>query len=100
MERNIPDMQTLFVPAEILGKPRISAGIRFVMMMRRDVVLRGLVALRADRVPGRAQLLRMRVVAITARDAGGVHAALQPRAPDVDLVPLLAVCVVQRGRQQ
>jgi len=32
MERNIPDMQTLFVPAEILGKPRISAGIRFVMM--------------------------------------------------------------------
>ncbi len=69
-------------------------------MMRGRVVLRRLVALCADAVARRAQLLRVRLVAVTAGHARGVHAALQPRAPDVDLVALLPVGVVQAGLEQ
>ena len=64
-------------------------------MMSRCVVLLGRVALRADRIARSSQRLRVRVVAVAAADPGGVHPALQEGAPGEDLVPLLAVGVVE-----
>ena len=54
-------------------------------------------ALAADGVAGRAQLQRMRVVAVGAGHALRVHPALQERAVVVDLVAHLAVGVVEAG---
>jgi len=69
-------------------------------VMRLGVVLRREVALRAHRVARRAQLLRVRVVAVAARHARAVHPALQERTPDEHLVALLAVGVIEARRQQ
>ena len=71
-----------------------------VEVVLRVVVARGQVALRADRVALGAQRAAVRVVAVAAGHARAVHPALQERAPDVDLVALLAVGVVQAGREQ
>ena len=62
--------------------------------------LPGDVALRAELVAGELQLERMRIVAIGAADAVGVHLALEERAVFVDLVENLAVVVVQAGGEQ
>jgi hypothetical protein len=72
----------------------------FVPVVRGHVVFRRVVALRADRVTRNPHFLRVRIVAVAARDTSGVHAALQPRTPDEHLVLLLAIDVIQRGRQQ
>jgi hypothetical protein len=48
-----------------------------------------------------AQLAAVRLMAVAACDAARVHLALQERAPDVDLVALLAVGVIERiGKQR
>ena len=60
-----------------------------------DEVTRG-----ADGVAVRAQLSRVGVVAVAARDALRVHLALQERAPVVHLATLLSVGVVQRLVQE
>ncbi len=65
--------------------------------MRGSVENRRLVAARAHRVAGRAQLAAMRLVAVDAADAGGVHPALQV-GPEVEhLVVHRAVGKVQSG---
>src|SRR5207247_1584046 len=69
-------------------------------MMSRRVVFRGEVATRTDRVALSARLAAVRVVAIAARYAARVHAALEKRAPRVHLVVLLSVWVIQRSREQ
>ena len=71
-----------------------------VEVMRGRVELRREVALRADRVARRAQLRAVRLVAVAAGHALRVHAAREERAPVVDLVALLAVGVIEAGRQQ
>src|SRR5262249_38604751 len=62
-----------------------------VMMVCRVVELRRLVTLSANRVALGAQLAAVRLMAIAAGDTGRVHAALQERAPVVDLAALLSV---------
>ena len=66
-------------------------GARLVTMVRGHVVLLGIVTLRTDCITGGSQLLRVRIVAVAAGDAGRVHAALQPRAQDEHLVALLCI---------
>ncbi len=60
--------------------------------------------LRTDGVGWCAKLLRMGVVAVRARHAGGVHATLQEGPMRVDLVALLAIRVIetlcQKGRPE
>ena len=84
------------VAAGAFGAP--TAGT--VKVMRRDVVLRRRVALGADLVAGRAQLLAVGLVAVAAGDAGGVHPTLEERSPAVDFVPLLSVGPVERRSEQ
>src|SRR5439155_17411949 len=69
-------------------------------MMRGGLVLRGCMALRAQSVAGRARPLAVRLVTVRARDAGVRHPALQKRAVRVHLVALLAVRIVEAGRDQ
>ena len=71
-----------------------------MMMMRRGVVLRRQVAGGAERIALGAHLLAVRLVAVAAGDSGVIHAALPERAPDIDLVALLPVDVIQVLRQK
>jgi hypothetical protein len=60
----------------------------------------GAVADVAQRVALGVQVQPVRVVAVAAAHAGGVHAALAERAPDVDLVLDLTVGEVQIGLEE
>ncbi len=90
--------------------PRARTAGDMVMVRRRVVILfrerrkariaGRLVTLRAQRVALRLEPQRMRVVAIGAAHALRVHPALQERAPDVDLLVLLAVGEVKAFAQQ
>src|SRR6186997_3314695 len=71
-----------------------------MVVMRGRVVRGGRMTLRAGRVSGGAQLRGVRIVAVAARDALLVHAALRERAVVVHLVPLLAVGPVEPGLEQ
>ena len=71
-----------------------------MMVMRRRVVFRGEVALGAQPVPVHPELGAVRLVAIAARNATAIHLALQERAPDVNLVALLSIRVVERRFQR
>jgi hypothetical protein len=84
----------------VAGRARGARRSRGVMRVIRAVVLRRLVALRAHRVAGRAQLERVRIVAIRAGDAVRVHPALRERAPVVDLVAHLPVGEVEAFVEQ
>src|SRR6516225_3777947 len=57
------------------------------------------VTLHADAVAGRAQLRRVRLVAVAAGDAGREHLALLERAVIVDLVLHLAIGVIEPARE-
>jgi len=54
----------------------------------------------AERIAVGTQLLGVRIVAIAAGHAAPVHPALEERAPDVHLVALLAVGVVEARREE
>ena len=71
----------------------IAAG--WVEVVLRSVIRRGFVALGADAVVRRPQLIAVRFVTVAAYDAGLVHLALDERSVDVDFVQDLAVIVVQ-----
>ena len=73
---------------------------RLVEVVLSRVERGGFVAAGAQGVAFGAQLERVRVVAVHAGDAALGHLGLQERAPDVDLLVLLAVGVVVRRRQQ
>ena len=76
-------------------------GVVVLPRQRRKARVAGrLVASRAQRIAVGPQAEPMRVVAIGAAHALRVHPALQERAPDVDLVLLLAVGVVEALAQQ
>ncbi len=66
-----------------------------VVGVRGRVVFRRLMALRANVVAGTAELQRVRIMAVGAGDALGLHPALHERAPLVDLVPDLPVAPVE-----
>ena len=92
---------TMYVAARHVAVDALRAcRSRLVPVVRAGVVLRRIVALRTHRVARGAQLLRVRIVAVAAGDAGRVHPALQPRAPDEHLVLLLPVGVIQPWHQQ
>ncbi len=84
----------------VAGRALRAAGSRRVVVMAGGVEFRGRVALRADRVARRPQLLAVRIVAIGAGDAVRVHPALQERAVVEDLVAHLPVGVIQTGLEQ
>ena len=71
-----------------------------MMVMGGRVVLRRQVAGRAHCVALGAQLSAVRVVTIAARHAARLHPALQERPPDVHLIALLSVGMVQRSAEQ
>ena len=60
-------------------------------MMLGSVEMCRLMALRAQRIAGRAQLRAMRLVTIRAGHSRGIHPALQERAVFVDLIAHLAI---------
>jgi hypothetical protein len=86
--------------------------IRLVVMVRRRVVAAGRrreggigvglgsVALQAGAIARQAQGAAVRLVAVGAADATGVHAALAIRTVDEHLVVLLAIGVIQAGGEQ
>ncbi len=75
------------------GGARGALGAGPMMVMRGCIERLRRVTLGTDGIAGRAQLLRVRVVAIRAGHAGGVHAALEERGVGVNLVALLPVDV-------
>ena len=84
----------------VTARARRARAADLVMRVLRPVVLRRQVTGRAHRVAVRVQLSAVRIVAVAARHALRVHAALEERAPVVHLVALLAVGVVQRPAEQ
>ena len=66
-----------------------------MMMVRGGREARRGVAARAQQIGRSRDVQAVRVVAVSARDAGLVHAALQERTVFVNLVLLLAVGVIQ-----
>jgi hypothetical protein len=71
-----------------------------VMMVSRHVEFFGQMALRTERIALGLRPGAMRVVAVRAGDASGMHPALQKRAVFVDLTVDLPVGVIETGLQQ
>ena len=68
-------------------------------MMLRRVELRGVVTASAKRIAFCAQRERVRIMTVGAGDAVPEHLALQKRAPDVILVALLTIRVINGCRE-
>ena len=97
----VPGIDAHVVPGRhVAGRALRASRTGRVQGMRRCVVFRRQVALRADRIAGRARLARMRIVAVAAGNAGCMHLALQERADVVHLIELLAIGEIQAIAQQ
>src|SRR5277367_7175097 len=82
------------------GRALGTGGTRCVQGVRRRIVFHRRVTLRTHGIAGRTQFRGMRIVAIGAGHAVGVHPALQEGADIVNLVVLLAIGEVQMIAEQ
>ena len=81
----------------VAGDALGTCAARFVLMVFWGFKVVGVVTTQAERITFCTQFLRMRFVAIHARHTALEHLALQERAPNIDLLPLLAVRVIIGG---
>jgi hypothetical protein len=84
----------------VAGRAGEGPTYRLMMVVRSRRVPVGGVALHADAIPGRAKFCGVRLVAIAAGDAGRKHLALLERAVIVDLVPHLAIGMIEAAGQR